>query len=220
MPYIIEPFTNVNFKDALLRLRKAHRFLVSRAKATIIGSDFDESRWGSSVKRSPVKLNEGDVPPLIGKTEEKFSEVINIAATVERLMDGIEWFAAQPQNKGYSILECHPSTSDDTRGNDLVIIDRDDRIVIRCEVCDVVSSNADSNRKEKKDIRNLGCNEFVPQDGVTRYICTSLEFAAALASPKRKWGSKPYRYELIETRGSSSTCMLLIQSADNNKNGK
>ncbi|MCD4742987.1 MAG: hypothetical protein K8R67_10985 [Desulfobacteraceae bacterium] len=186
----------------------------------IIASDFDESRWGSSVKRSSVKLYEGDVPPLIGKTEEKFSEVVNIAATVERLMDAIEWFAAQSKNKSYSILECHPSTSDDTIGNDLVIIDNEGRIVIRCEVCDVTSSNAGSNRKEKKDIRNLGCNEFVPQDGVTRYICTSPEFATALASSKRKWGSKPYRYELIETRGSSSTCMLLIQSADNSEKGK
>ncbi len=191
--------------------------LVSRAKDTIIASDFDESQWGCSVKRSRVKLGKGDAPPLIGKTEEKFSEVINIVATVERLMDAIEWFAAQPQNKGHSILECHPSTSADVGGNDLVIIDRDRQIVIRCEVCDVVSSNAGSNNKEKKDIRSLGCDEFVPQDGVSRYICTSPEFATALANSKRKWGVKPYRYELIETIDSSSTHMLMLKSASNEK---
>ena len=217
MPHVVEPFKNTEFEDAIHHLRKAHQFLISRAQSTIIASDSDKLKWGCSVKRSIVKLNEGDVPKLIGKTEEKFGEVVNIVATVERLMDAIEWFAEQPQHKGYSILECHPSTSDDTSGNDLVIIDPNNRIAIRCEVCDVVSSNAGSNNKEKKDIRNLGCNELVPQDGVKRYICTSREFASALANSKRKWAVKPYRYELIETRGSSGTCMLLIQSACNKK---
>ena len=219
MSHIIKPFKNAQFEDALLGLREAHRFLVSRAKDTITASDFDEFQWGCSVKRSRVMLGKGDVPPLIGKTEEKFTEVVNIVATVERLMDVIEWFAAQLQNKGHSILECHPSTSADVSGNDLVIIDRDGRIVIRCEICDVVSSNAGSNNKEKKDIRSLGCDEFVPQDGVSRYICTSPEFAAALANSKRKWGVKPYRYEPIEIIDSSSTQMLLLKSV-NNKKGK
>lgn len=220
MPHIIEPFTKATFEDALQRLRNAHRFLVSRAKAAIIATNFDDSCWGSSVKRSPVMLNEGDVPELIGKTEEKLGEVINIAATVERLIDAIEWFKAQPQNEGYSILECHPSTSDEIDGNDLVIIDRDCRIVIRCEVCDVASSNAGSNKKEKKDIQKLGCNELVPQDGITRYICTAPEFAGALTKPNRKWKSKPYRYQRIDTRSSSNTSMLLIRSADDNESGE
>lgn len=220
MPHVIEPFKNVTFNDALSRLRQAHGFLVSRAKATLLASDVDDARWGSALKRSPVKLDEGDVPPLIGKPDEKLGEVINIAATVERLVDAIQWFAAQPENAGYSILECHPSTSDESNGNDLVIIDQNGKIVIRCEVCDVASSNAGSNNKEKKDIRNLGCNQFVPQDGVTRFICTAPEFAAALTSRRRKWQSKPYRYELIRTNSASDTCMLRIQSADNSENGE
>jgi hypothetical protein len=213
MPHVVKQFKNTEFEDAIHLLRKAHQFLVSRAQATIIASDFDKSKWGCSVKRSIVKLHGGDNPKLIGKIEEKFVEVVNIIATVERLIDAIEWFAGQPQNKGYSILECHPSTSDDTGGNDLIIIDTANRISVRCEVCDVVSSNAGSNKKEEKDIRNLGCNELVPQDGVKRYICTSREFAMALTNSKRKWAVKPYRYKLIETGGSSETCMLLIQSA-------
>jgi hypothetical protein len=214
MPHVVEPFTNATFDSALQRLRVAHSYLVSRAKQAVNTSDFDETRWGASVKRSPVRLNVGDVPPLIGKPEERLGEVINIAATVERLIDAIAWFAAQPHGECYSILECHPSTSDEADGNDLVIIDAQGKIVIRCEVCDVASSNASSNRKETKDIRNLGCNEAVPDDGIDRYVCTSPEFASALASPKRKWGSKPYRYRLIGTGSAAATCMLLIMSAD------
>jgi hypothetical protein len=69
-----------------------------------------------------VKLTEGDVPQLIGKVQEKFGEVINIAATVERLIDAIDWFARQPDNHGFTIFECHPSTSDEASGNDRPII--------------------------------------------------------------------------------------------------
>ncbi|HUN56276.1 MAG TPA: hypothetical protein VMU29_14080 [Smithella sp.] len=220
MPHVIEPFKNVTFEEALLSLREAHRFLVSRAKAAITASELDEYHWGASVKRLPVKLNYDNVPNLIGKTEEKLVEVINIAATVERLIDGIEWFAAQPENQGYFILECHPSTSDESSGNDLVMIDGNNRVTIRCEVFDVVSLNAGSNNKEKKDIQNLGCNESVPKDGVKRYICTALEFGRALTSPNRRWESKPYRYKLIETGSSSKTCMLLISAADDNERVK
>jgi hypothetical protein len=220
MPHVVEPFTNASFCYALQRLRAAHSYLVSRAKEAINAADFAESSWGTSVKRSPVRLNVGDVPPLIGKSEERLGEVINIAATVERLIDAIGWFAAQPQCEGYKILECHPSTSDEADGNDLVIIDPTGKIAIRCEVCDVASTNAGSNNKETKDIRNLGCDEAVPDDDVARYVCTASEFANALASPKRKWGSKPYRYELIETGTRAGTCMLLIKSADEDDNGQ
>jgi hypothetical protein len=157
-----------------------------------------------------VTLNVGDVPPLIGKSAEGLGEVVNMAATLERLMDAIEWFAKQPATSGGSILECHPSTSDETNGNDLVIIDHNGKIIVRCEVCDVASTKASSNSKEKKDIKNLGCNELVPQDDVARYICTAPEFAKALTSRGRKWTAKPYRYELIELGTASGTCMLLI----------
>ena len=218
MPHVVEPFKNASFGDALQSLRAAQRYLVSRAKVAINASDFDESRWGTSVKRSLVRLNVGEVPPLIGKSEEKLGEVINIAATVERLIDAIDWFAVQPHSEGYSILVCHPSTSDEAGGDDLVIVDSKGEIAIRCEVCDVASSSAGSNNKETKDIRNLGCDEAVPDDGVPRYICTAPEFANALASAKRKWGSKPYRYRLTETGSTAGTCMLLIVPAGQDDN--
>lgn len=216
MPHLVEPFRNVSFSEALRDLREAHDFLVSRAVDEISNLDFGTSYWGTSVKRLVVRFTvpspEG-IPCRIGKQEEKFGEVVNMAATVERLIDTIEWFSVQPESKDYSIGECHPSTSNDLNGNDLVIVDPNKKITIRCEVCDVASSNAGSNKKEAKDIRSLGCNDSVPLDGVDRYISTSKEFAIALASPQRQWAEKPYRYNLIETNKNSGTCLLSIVPA-------
>lgn len=212
MPHVVGSLKNVSFDEALMRLRKVHQFIVSRAKSTVNKSEIDVRHWGTLMKRSTVNLTGVDAPELVGKSEEKLGEVINIAATIERLMDGIEWFASQPESQGCSILECHPSTSDEPSGNDLVIIAHDRRIVMRCEVCDVASSSAGSNGKEKKDIRNLGCEHSVPRDGVKRYICTAPEFGNALTSRKRKWRTKPYRYKAIQT--GMNTWMLLICPAD------
>jgi hypothetical protein len=211
MPHIVKPLNDVSFDDALRRLRAAHHFLVSRANETIKESSHDESRWGKSLKRSFVRLSGDDQPKLIGKPEEKFTEIINIVATLERLIDALDWFSKQPQNKGYKIRECHPSTSDEKNGNDLVIVDSRGNIAIRCEVCDVVSSKASSNNKEASDLKKLKCDKGVRSDGVARYICTSSEFAQALTSSGRLWKTKRYRYSFIEINDTAGTCLLLIQ---------
>lgn len=72
--------------DAALNcLQNAHRYLISRAKRLSPGIDPTDSCWGIECKRSPVILSVGEIPPLIGKPVEKLGEVMNIAATVERL---------------------------------------------------------------------------------------------------------------------------------------
>ena len=177
MPHVIEPFTNSSFEDAVADLRAANSFIVSRAKKALIAADISVGKWGISLKRTPVDLGGDSKPRLVGKQSERLSEVINIAATVERLIAAIEWF----------------------KGN----------VVVRCEVCDVASNSAGSNGKEKKDIRNLGCNVAVPEDNVRRYICTSPEFASALTSEKRKWATMPYRYEQTFV-GDDADCRLLL----------
>jgi len=207
MPHLIEPFTNASFEDAVADLRAANSFIVGRAKEAMIAADVNVAMWGISLKRTPVDLTGNSRPRLIGKPTEKLSEVINITATVERLIAAIEWFSHDcPSCK---IHECHPSTSDETNRNDLVLIDDKGMVVVRCEVCDVASSSAGSNGKEKKDIRNLGCNVAVPEDNVRRYICTSPEFAIALTSEKRKWATIPYRYEQTCV-GDDADCRLLL----------
>ena len=207
MPHVIEPFTNSSFEDAVADLRAANSFIVSRAKKALIAADISVGKWGISLKRTPVDLGGDSKPRLVGKPSERLSEVINIAATVERLIAAIEWFSREcPSCK---IHECHPSTSDEANANDLVVVDGKGNVVVRCEVCDVASNSAGSNSKEKKDIRNLGCNVAVPEDNVRRYICTSPEFASALTSEKRKWATMPYRYEQTFV-GDDADCRLIL----------
>lgn len=207
MPHVVEPFSNASFDEAIHDLRAAHAFVVSRAKAAIHGADVHPGSWGIALKRTLIDLTAESRPKLIGKPSEKLGEVINITATIERLIAAMEWFARELPT--CSIHECHPSTSDDANGNDLVLVNGSGDIVVRCEVCDVASSNAGSNGKEKKDIRNLGCSEEVPDDNVRRFICTAPEFATALTSEKRKWATLPYRYEHISV-GDNSDCRLLL----------
>ena len=137
-----------------------------------------------------------------------------MAATMERLLDALKWFRNHPDYRSLRVRECHPSTSDDSSGNDIVLESADGIAKVRCEVCDVVSKNAAQNRKEKKDIRNLGCETGVPSDGVSRYIATSPEFAEALSSLRRKWNQKPYRYKSICAGADCDTTLLRLVSAE------
>jgi hypothetical protein len=220
MPHVIKPFANESFQNAIARLRSAHEHVVSQARDAIAKSETTGQCWGIAIKRHHVELDTRHESRLIGKTNEKLSEIINISATVERLIAAIEWFASHFGDDGSRILECHPSTSDEDDGNDLVIVNGNGEITVRCEVCDVASSNAGSNGKERKDIRNLGCNRRVPDDDVARYICTAPEFAAALTASRRKWDDKPYRYEMIELNDASESCLLHILAGVNHDDGK
>lgn len=206
MPHLIEPIRNRTVDDALIDLRRAHEFMVDRANQTLQRVSKNSGLWGIESKRAIVDLK-GERPSLIGKTEEKLGEVINIAATVERLIAALEWFKKNFEH--CSILECHPSTSADEAGNDIVLVNGEE-ILVRCEVCDIASSN-DSNDKEKNDLRNLGCDEKVPSDDVRRYICTSREFAECITRPRRRWPEKHYRYEMVSLDDVTDSCLLLIQ---------
>ena len=150
----------------------------------------------------------------LGKKGERFAEVVNMAATMERLLDALTWFWNHPDYRSLRVRECHPSTSDDSSGNDIVLESADGIVKVRCEVCDVVSRNAAQNLKEAKDIRKLGCETGVPPDGVSRYIATSPEFAQALSSPVRKWNQKPYRYKSICAGADCDTKLLRLVSAE------
>lgn len=94
-----------------------------------------------------------------------------------------------------------------------MLVDGTAVVKVRCEVCDVASSNAGQNKKEKNDLKILGCAEIVPVDGVDRFTATSSEFAAALTSPKRKWSMLHYRYDPIHTGSPQKTVMLKLMSA-------
>src|SRR5690606_39152719 len=109
-------------------------------------------RWGTLLKRTRVELTAPEPPAAITKRTERLVEVINMAATLERLMDGLSWFASQPAFAALTVIDCHPSTSSSTIGNDLVLGPEPELVAVRCEVTDVASSSAGQNGKERKDL--------------------------------------------------------------------
>jgi hypothetical protein len=208
MPHVIEPLQNISCQAAIQSLQAARLFILDRVRAAIDIAEIDIARWGIEMKRITVDLCGDQRPALIGKPNEKFSELINIVATTERLLAAIAWFCNE--SPGSTIQACHPSTSDDAAHNDLVLADATGQVTVRCEVCDVVSRKASTNGKEKKDLMNLGCINEVPQDGTRRYICTSPEFASALTSLKRWRTPRFYRYEEMRVGDATDSRLLFI----------
>jgi hypothetical protein len=201
MPHLIETIKNESISGAIAKLKEAQAYIVKQAKITCREIESIDHPWGIKAKRLDVNLKSENRPVLVGKESEKLTEVFNISATVERLIAALEWF--EINHPEYSVQECHPSTSqhimsekdDDGKGNDLVLMYGEKKIIV--EVCDVVSSNAGANGKEKKDLESLGCGKSVPEDQIERYICTSNEFAKALIRPTRKWKTMHYRYDPV-----------------------
>ena len=206
MPHIIETISNATAANALEALQAAHDFLASQVVAAQSELASDTAHWGMAMKRAVVDLEGG--PPLVGKTSERFVELINILATTERTIEALRWLAGEYPDS--QVRECHASTSDDSKGNDIVLTDAGGKVIVRCEVCDVISKNPGQNGKEKSDLKNLGCQEAVPDDGVHRYIATSPEFAAALTGRLRKWKQLHYSYESLETGLPQQTVMLRV----------
>ena len=206
MAHLIETIYETSIPTAINALENTHALIVERAIATQKDIGTNITMWGTQLKRLEVSLPFGKM--LIGKSSEKLVEIINILATTERTISALKWLSkTHPE----SILrECHASTSDDVGGNDIVLTDNSKNIIVRCEVTDVISSNAGQNGKEKKDIKNLGCSHEVPHDSVTRYIATSTEFSDALSSPKRKWKNLHYKYNKHYTNLPDNTVLLEI----------
>lgn len=212
MPHLVKPIRNTRLDEALAQVRAAHLAIVKsareQARARLAGGAL--SSWGADAKRLTVNLES------VGKPVERFVEVLNMAATMERLIDALAWFTAHPEYERLTVQQCHPTTSDDKskgggeHGNDLVLVDDAERVRVRCEICDVVSGRGDSNNKEPKDLESLGCAGGVPADGVERFLVTSGEFAGWLVGPRRRWADKDYRYELIALPGTTTKLLRVV----------
>jgi len=206
MAHLIETIYGVSVGKAISLLETTHSSIVSCVINDQSKLSTETKSWGVIMKRLEIDLLVGE--GLVGKSSEKYVEVINILATVERTIAALKWFDSKFVYT--SVQECHPSTSDNDEGNDIVLVDSKGNIIVRCEVCDVVSSTAGQNGKEKKDINNLGCAEGIPEDNVHRFIATSSEFASALVSEKRKWKNLPYRYKWNESGLDDNTILLEV----------
>lgn len=212
--HLVHTLSDISLPEAVRELREAHEFLVHKAEAMFAVMPTAGPLWGIETKRMYVDLASGPRPAAVRKDRERFGEVVNMVATLERLIPALEWFDRQAIYRDLRVAECHPSTSSAKGGNDLVLSRIGGRVIVRCEVCDVASASAGQNGKEPKDLKSLGCAASVPADGVQRFICTSPEFARAITNPKRRWKQKTYRYRSIPVGDEGSTVLLEVIAAE------
>jgi hypothetical protein len=212
MKHLVATFADLALPQARLQLTEAHDFLVARCLDSLTAAPQAGPLWGIQMKRKDVSLKGAARPAAVCKDSERFGEVVNMVATLERLVAALGWFEQHPAFTGLKVKECHPSTSSAQGSNDLMLEDASGAVLVRCEVCDVASNSAGSNGKERKDIAGLGCANGVPSDGVRRFLCTSPEFARALQSPKRKWAHCLYRYRGFAAADGSGTVLLEVVS--------
>lgn len=209
MKHLVTTVADLPLAEARSQLADAHDFLVARCLAALATIPEAGPLWGVEMKRLRVDLTSASQPEVVRKDAERFGEVVNMLATLERLVTALAWFEQEPEFRDLRVKQCHPSTSSEKGSNDLMLEDAAGKVVVRCEVCDVASDSAGSNGKERKDIANLGCTDGVPADGVRRFICTSPEFARAIQSVKRKWELRRHRYR--EVAVGDVGCTVLVE---------
>ncbi|MDX2076986.1 MAG: hypothetical protein SFZ02_11180 [bacterium] len=164
MPNLVEPIKQTpenpkSISEVIQDIRDAHHYLVSLGKeASQTASQITTiDEWGSLVKRTKIIMPEGNRPKLISSEHESHSliEVINQCATMERLIDALNWAIDALPN--YYLLRCNPTTSSERSDNDhdIVLINPNNGQLSLFEVSDV-TRGSDSNRKEFKDLASLG----------------------------------------------------------------
>jgi hypothetical protein len=148
--------------DVLEQVITAHRYLVELGAQALRSAQISgaSESWGTQMKRVRILFPAGSRPALISDThaEHALIEVINQCATLERLIDALQW--AQQYLPTYQVVRCHPTTSSqkttatDIPDHDIVLINREGKLAL-FEVSDVASTK-DGNDKEIKDLASLG----------------------------------------------------------------
>jgi hypothetical protein len=185
MEHLICPIRETSVGDCYLRLKHAHDYLVSIAKNGIreLASIDDVAIWGTRAKRVCVIFAE-ERPSDIGQKIKSHNiiEVVNQIATVERLVDVLEWaqMSESTLTEFCDVVVCHPCTSSapdqECWENDLVL-----RNVQGCEArfeISDVASDSDGNGKHKKDLTNL---RILNKDGTLARSMTNARLFVAVA---------------------------------------
>ncbi len=169
MSHLVKPIdasdkAPLQISEVLKNLRNAHEYLAKLGIETLQKThDISTAHnWGSAIKRISIIFPDGERPELISISHNKhlLIEVINQCATMERLIDALEW--AHKSLPDYHLLRCHPTTSSQKSGssaipdNDIFLIQPSSGRLALLEVSDVANSNNDSNQKEFKDLKSLG----------------------------------------------------------------
>jgi hypothetical protein len=155
----------VTLDVALKWLSGAHRILRQQGRLALQeAARIPAGRsWGSAVKRQRVPFPSGRIPILAEiESVHNLIEVVNMCATLERLLDTISWLTETRLNS-YLVEHCHPTTGSSRQrrdsghfDNDLVLVKSTrSEVRARVEVSDIIGPG-DSNRKFSQDLKRLG----------------------------------------------------------------
>ena len=213
--HLIIPLENLTIVDCCEQLKCAGEFLRRQSNCLIEGSlrsvpseEFlQQQNWASQIKRLEVDLDVSDRPHIVAARRENFIEVVNQCATLDRMIDCLEWVARQPRFQDCNVFRCHPTTSSaksngqEAGDNDLMLaLAQTDQIMSRFEVSDVASEWSDGNGKERKDLKSLGVNisDFSMAYTGDLFLVVSRDFAAYIER------GSPWTDGEIQRRGRTS----------------
>jgi hypothetical protein len=201
-------------------VQEAHDYLARKGMEAVRRAfDVGVTRyWGTEVKCVRVLLPSDEWPELVSSDAEEHNlvEVMNQCATMERLLDALEWAQGAESMLNESLVErCHPTTSSsysDEDDHDLVLVGPDGTKA-KFEISDV-SGAKDGNNKEKKDLISLGVlrqgkgKEVFPNEWPKGrlFLVVSEEFASRLRKPGRAWlkGTPPHcHYNELTAHGKT-----------------
>jgi len=223
-------------QNAYKHLEDAHTFLVEHAHP-VLGSAArvaPDGQWGTNVKRIPISFPRTDLRLLENDhIEHNFVEVINMCATIERMLDALLW-AQQTGFSEHLVWICHPTASSNAEArlqgepdNDLVLISRNnDGMAAHFEVSDV-SGNRDGNDKERKDLESLkvllegekgpnALNKDWPNAHM--FLVVAAKFGHSICErTRRMWriGNPPHcTYHPHDTQSNGESKTLIVEIVD------
>ena len=238
MSYLVKPLRNKSLSDCRSQIQAAHDYLAEQARRSLAQAQAIGrcDHWGSSMKRLRVVLSAEGRPEAIPEEQEdhNLTEVYNQCATMERLLDAINWTILQPRYAKCRVRRCHPTTSCDPgeeHDNDLLLEDEHGTLVACFEVSDIVSRTTDSNQKERKDLVSLGALRAADRvgdmvngvrwpEGHSLYLVVSEEFADYLRRPARFWlrpqtgGHQPPHCRYTEVKAEGPTRIFRVDRGE------
>ena len=227
MGHLIRPLLGpCSLHQAQQQLIEAHEQLVACGRAAV-----DELKtvtpvgWGSAAKRVRAVLpNMRSTLLNEANSDQSLTELINQCATVERLLDAINWVLHTATDS--TLVLCHPTTSSGAtteQNHDLVIQHQGEHWCF--EISDVATSGGDGNQKEMKELLSLGVLSSIrpaklknePRPGRS-FLVVSTEFAQRLLRPTRYYlKTSELRYQAFSAGPATQVLEVLRCQASMNE---
>jgi hypothetical protein len=152
MAYLVHPFRDRDLHEAFAQLEDANSILktsiVEFSKTVRIP---DSRQWACDVKRLRVPISGADSRTLLTVHEYDYGEIINQCATLERLMDAMQWAVDHLPDHRH-IVSCDPTQS---RKGEADLIIKNSNSIAMFEISDKVGADA-FRRKVRTQTNNLG----------------------------------------------------------------